>query len=247
MPPVSGWWTQQAPKRLVSRTVAYRRHVVLDAKNHLVRPLRRDFLKATDGRMLARRYDYRRHPLRHVLERTLSFCGLPLEPHVGWFMQAGTPLTIDRADAREVIGVLEAGAGRRFAEALTELTMTEFLVIAAHLVQRGVLEERYDFSQVACPVVGDGPALPAAVLSATRDAEESCAPIFVVHRSVIPKLDDMSREVLGRFWTRHRLFGSTGDAVADLAIAGQKDPAFLPRAPCLSCELSWLRGQDLNL
>ena len=216
MPSASGWWTQQALKLLVSRTVACRRYVVLDAKNHLVRPMRRDFLEGIGGRMRARRYDYRRHPLRHFLERTLLACDLPLEPHVGWFMQAGTPFTIDRADAREVIDVLEARTGKRFAEALIDSRMTEFFLLAGHLVRRGVLEDRYDFSQVACPVVWDKAALPASVLSAIRDAEDGRAPFFAVHRGVIPKLDDVSREILARFWMRHGLFDSTAEAVADL-------------------------------
>lgn len=212
MPPASGWWTQQALKLLVSRTVACRRYVVLDAKNHLVRPLRRDFLEGIDGRMLARRYDYRRHPLRHFLERTLSFCGLLAEPHVGWFMQAGTSFTIDRADAWAVIDFLEAATGKRFAEALIEGRITEFFLLAAYLLRSGALEDRYDFTQVACPVVWDGMAL----LSAIRETEESRAPIFAVHRRVIPTLDDASREILGRFWTQRGLFDSTAEAVADL-------------------------------
>ena len=220
LPPAPGWWTQQALKLLVCRIVAPRRYVVLDAKNHLVRPLRLGFLEGPDGRMLARRYDYRRHPLRHFLERTLLFCEVPPDAHLGWFMQAGTPFTIDRDDAREAIGFVEAGTGKRFAEGLVEERITEFFLLAARLMGRGVLEDRYDFSQIACPVVWEGMAEPAALASAIRDAEAGCAPIFGVHRRVIPTLDDVSREMLGRFWTRHGLFGSPGEAVAELVREG---------------------------
>ncbi len=224
MPPAPGWWTQQALKLLACRDVASPRYVVLDAKNHLVRPLRRGFLEAADGRMLARRYDYRRHPLRHFLERTLLFCDVPPEAHLGWFMQADTPFTIDRADAREAIAFVEAGTGKRFAEGFVDRRITEFFLLAARLVRRGVLEDRYDFSRVACPVIWDGMEEPAALLSAIREAEEGGTPIFSVHRRVIPKLDDVSRQILGRFWTRHGLFGSAREAVADLVREGSGAP-----------------------
>ncbi len=216
MPPAAGWWTQQALKLLACGAAACQRCVVLDAKNHLVRPLRRDFLEGPDGRMLSRRHDYRRHPLRYFLDRTLSFCDLPAEPHVGWFMAADTPCAIDRADAREAIGHVEARTGRRFADGLIDGRMTEFFLLAARLMRRGVLEERYDFSQTACPVVWDGTAGAGALLSTIRDAEACDAPIFTVHRRVIPQLDDVSREILGRFWAQHGLFGSGTEAVADL-------------------------------
>ena len=216
MLPATGWWTQQVLKLLVCRVVESGRYVVLDAKNHLVRPLQWSFLEGTDGRMLARRYDYRLHPLRHFLERTLRFCDLPAEAHLGWFMQAGTPFTIDRADAQAAIDLVEASTGKRFAEGFIEARITEFFLLAASLVRRGVLEDRYDFSQIACPVVWDGMAELAALLSAIRQAEDGCAPTFAVHRRVIPKLDEVSRGILGRFWARHGLFASEEEAVAAL-------------------------------
>ncbi len=222
MPPGAGWWTQQALKLLVCRTIASARYVVLDAKNHFVRPLQRSFLEGTNGRMLARRYDYRLHPLRHFLERTLRFCDLPAETHLGWFMQAGTPFTIDRADAQEAIDFVAAVTGKPFAEGLIEARITEFFLLAARLMRLGMLEDRYDFSQMACPVVWGGMAEPAALLSAIREVEDGRAPIFSVHRHVIPKLDEVSREILGRFWTRHGLFSAEGEAVAALAREGSR-------------------------
>lgn len=220
MPQAAGWWSQQVLKLLACRLVACRRYVVLDAKNHLIRPLDRRFLEGDDGRMLSRRYDYRRHPLRCFLERTLLFCGVPPAAHVGWFMAAGTPFTIERADAQEAIAFVEAGTGKPFADSFIEAGITEFFLLAARLMQRGLLEDRYDFSQIACPVVWDRTADPDALLSAIRDAEEGQAPIFAVHRRVIPKLDDALRGSLGRFWTRRGLFGCEEEAVAELLREG---------------------------
>ena len=216
MPRASGWWTQQALKLLACRTAACPRCVILDAKNHLVRPLRRDFLQGRDGRMLARRYDYRRHPLRCFLERTLAFCGLPVEPHVGWFMQAATPFAGDRADVADATRHVEDRTGRRFAIGLVEARITEFFLLAACLMRRGVLEERYDHSQLACPVVWNAGAGSATLLAAIREAEEHGAPVFAVHRRVIPQLDDAARVALGRFWVRCGLFNSVDEAVVEL-------------------------------
>lgn len=216
MPAAAGWWTQQALKLLICRAVAFQRYVVLDAKNHLVRPLHRSFLEGADGRMLSRRYDYRQHPLRCFLERTLLFCDIPPASHVGWFMTAGTPFTIHRADAQEAIDFVEASTGKRFADSLIEERITEFFLLAACLMRHGILEDRYDFSQIACPVVWDQMMEPAALLSAIQTAEEDHAPIFAVHRRVISTLDGVLQEILGRFWTRHGLFGSEEEAVAAL-------------------------------
>ena len=170
--------------------------------------------------MLARRYDYRRHPLRCFLERALAFCGLPVEPHVGWFMQAATPFAIDRADAVDATRHVEDCTGKGFAAGLIEARITEFFLLAARLVRRGVLEERYDHSQVACPVVWDAGAGSAALLAAIREAEDHGAPVFAVHRRVVPQLDHAARAALGRFWMRCGLFGSVAEAVAELARSG---------------------------
>ena len=225
LPAVAGWWTQQALKLLVSREVSFQRYVVLDAKNHLVRPLHQGFLEATDGRMLSRRYGYRSHPLRHYLEETLRFCDVPVEPHLDWFMPASTPFAIDRSDALEAIGFTEARTGKPLAQSLVERRITEFFLLAGRLTRRGLTEQRYDFSQIACPVVWDSMAEPAALLPAIREAEERGAPVFAVHRRVIPKMGKVSREILGQFWKRHGLFGSTRDAVAELAAIGAQSAA----------------------
>ncbi len=217
MPRATGWWTQQVLKLLACRVVACDRYVVLDAKNHLVRPLCPDFLEGTDGRLLSRRYCYRRHPLRHFLESTLTFCDVPAEPNLGRFMQADTPFTVDRDDAQAAIAFVEVRTAKQFAEGFIDAKITEFFLLAADLTRRGVLEDRYDFSQIACPVVWDNMAEPAALLPVIREAEECRAPIFAVHRRVIPKLGDVSRGILGQFWQRRGLFGSTQEAIAEMA------------------------------
>ena len=217
-PPASGWWTQQVLKILVHQVVTSDRYVVLDAKNHLVRPLHPDFLEAADGRLLSRRYCYRDHPLRYFLESTLRFYDLPVEPHVDWFMQADTPFTIDRSDARSAVAFIEAGTSGSFAESFIEARMTEFFLLAADLMRKGILEDRYDFSRIACPVVWPNLAEPAALAAVIGEAEKSRSPVFSVHRRAIPRLDGISRRILGEFWQRHGLFDSTEGAMAELAL-----------------------------
>ncbi|TLU74566.1 DUF6492 family protein [Lichenicoccus roseus] len=218
MPAAPGWWTQQVLKILVHRVVACDRYVVLDAKNHLIRPLHPDFLEAADGRMLSRRYCYRAHPLRHFLENTLRLHDLPVEPHVGWFMQADTPFTVDRSDARSAVAFLEARTAKSFAERLIEAKVTEFFVLAADLMRRGILEDRYDFSRIACPVVWDNPVEPGSLAAVIGEAEDSRAPIFSVHRRTLANMNGNTRSILCEFWQRHGLFGSTQEAMADLAL-----------------------------
>ena len=123
------------------------------------------------------------------------------------------PFTVDRSDARSAVAFLEARTAKSFAERLIEAKVTEFFVLAADLMRRGILEDRYDFSRIACPVVWDNPVEPGSLAAVIGEAEDSRAPIFSVHRRTLANMDGNTRSILCEFWQRHGLFGSTQEAM----------------------------------
>lgn len=220
MPDAAGWWTQQALKVLVSLVVTCSRYVVLDAKNHLVGPLRRDFLEVPDGRIKTRRYGYAHHPLRAALVRTLEFCGVDPKQHLDLFTPTSTPFTIDRLDAQEAMEFVSRKTGQAFPHAMIDRQLTEFFLLAGRLVARGQLERRYDFSQIPCPVVWPEASEPLQVLGVIREADERGAPVLGVHRRAVQRMPEVSREILGQFWKRRGLVGSTQEGVELLRRSG---------------------------
>lgn len=216
MPQAAGWWTQQVLKLTVARTVTCARYVLLDAKNHLVRPLARDFLELPDGRMRTRRYGYERHPLRGALERTLTFCGVDPGSRVRLFPTTATPFIVTRADVLETIDHVETRENRPLPEVMIDRQLTEFFLIAGRLDKRGRLETRYEFGQQACPVLWHTQSEPHDVLAAVREADERGAPVFAIHRAAVSRLGDTSTEILAQFWKRRGLFQSTAAATAEI-------------------------------
>jgi hypothetical protein len=60
---------------MIARIVKTKRYVMLDAKNHFVFLLTRNFLEAQNGRASMMFYSYYGNPLLNYLERTLDYFG----------------------------------------------------------------------------------------------------------------------------------------------------------------------------
>ena len=217
MPSVDGWWTQQVLKLVVAHIVKCPRYIVLDAKNHLVSPIKQDFIEAPDGRIRTSLSPYDvNHCLRSALERVTAYCDLTLGNDVVQFTPTITPFTMITEDVIELIQFVESKEGKPFPQAFIDLQLTEFFLYSARLIQRGKMEETHTFDQLHCPIVWDHLTKPADLLQLIREADEGMAPVFGVHRRSFPILDSVAREILGQFWARRGLFPSTADAVANI-------------------------------
>jgi len=216
MPPVEGWWTQQVLKLLVAHIVETDRYVVLDAKNHLVSGLTRDFLETSLGKARINGYSYSQHPLREALERTLRYVGVDPAQYTEFFPRTTTPFTFLTGYVQDLISQVCEREGVLFPTAFITKKLTEFFLYSGFLVSRGKLEETYDFSQPICPILWSHMATANDCLRAVEQAEDRTKPFFSIHRRTIAALDQEARKVIASFWHQRRLFDSDKSAISFL-------------------------------
>ena len=132
IPKTSGWWSQQVLKLAVSDIVSSERYVVLDAKNHLVSALGRDFLEAPSGQARVNFHSFETHPLRHSLEHVLKY--LSLDPGaVRKFTATTTPFVIYTGIARRLMSELSQRENMPFADLMVARQLTEFFLYSAYI------------------------------------------------------------------------------------------------------------------
>ena len=214
MPHATGWMTQQVLKLTVSASVTTDRYVVLDAKNALIAPLRRDFLESpSTGRPLLNGYPMRDHALRPYLERVMAFLRIPVEQHLDWFPRTSTPFTILTDEARDLVAHVSGMAGRPFSEIFLDCGLTEFFLYSGYLVSKHDLERCYEMTQPYCVQLWGDQAAQRDVETFIRRATQSECPFIAVHRKAIARMTDGSRLALGRLYTDAGLFPSVSDGV----------------------------------
>lgn len=202
-----GWRSQQAAKLLVARRVRSPHYVVLDAKNHLIRPATAaDFV---DGAGVARggTHSYATHPLRGGLERTLRHLGADDETVarlVDDFPRTVTPFVIDVALARRMMDDIEREAGEPFAEAFERARLLEFFLYSGWAMLRGP-GLPVDGSTVHAPIVWPARATDEGAAEAIREAVETDAAWFAVHRRALARADARTRRRIARFWSERGL------------------------------------------
>lgn len=209
VPITTGWYAQQVLKLLVSRSVTTDAYVVLDAKNHLVRPAEITEFRAPEGRLRSRRQSFLGHRLQPDLERTLTYFGLPVAPYVTDFTPTTTPFVLHTEVVRGMVDDVEAASGRPFAEEFLRGRLLEFFAYAAWAISRhGALDALYTWDQPAAPTVWPRTADSAGLTKAIADSEAGAGPWFSVHRKALGVLDASALDLLAEFWTAHGLFES---------------------------------------
>jgi Family of unknown function (DUF6492) len=226
LPWANGWKTQQILKLMASHIVATERYLILDSKNHLVFPLTREALEASDGRPRTHFHSYFDHPLRRHLERALDYYGLERAQHVAHFTATATPFVIYTEIARKMIVDLSNREGRRFELAFTKCKLTEFFAYTCFVINdRRDLAALYDFHQPATPCIWEHTATRSGCQETVAQALAQRSPFFALHRSAIAKLDADARKVVAGFWFARSLFETSERAdtfLAELQLKSRK-------------------------
>ncbi len=131
-----GWRTQQALKLLAARVVETENFLILDAKNHLVRPLAIGELMAADGRL--RSHMYRIHPgfADHFL-RACAYFGYGRKPDLKIGLPTTTPYLMKRDIAQALMAEIEARENIAFPDYFMESSVfTEFYLYYGYIVAR---------------------------------------------------------------------------------------------------------------
>lgn len=214
IPKTSGWFSQQILKLMVSNEVSTDRYVVLDAKNHLVFPLQRNFFES-GNRIPSWLTNYEKHPLTPYAQRTLSYFGLKPGEHLKTLPPTITPYTFPTALVRDLIRSVEEREGKPFPVAFLEQGFSEFFLFASFIIALGITDAIYDFSGSGCPTIWDEHAIRGAgnLKHHIARGEKDALPFLAVHRRAVSWLDDKSRAVIAEFWHRRGLIPSVSDGV----------------------------------
>lgn len=211
-PSAPGWVTQQILKLKVAELVSSPWYVLLDSKNHAIRPLAFEDFIARDGRAHGGTRNFENHPhqgrLRHVLDRF----GLPHESEVD-FPPTTTPAVMHTASVRELITHLSSE--RSFEDEFVHSALTEFFSYSAWLVrEHGGWRHLYTDDPIQAPVVWRGQ-----WDEAVARAADTHAPFFGVHRSTLVRLPPAAATKVARFWVERGIFDSLPHARRFLARA----------------------------
>lgn len=197
----SGWMSQQVMKLAVHDRVTTPTYVLLDAKNHLIRPVTVGDFLAADGRARTGFQSYRHHPLLPRVEKVLAYLGL--DPATAdRFPPTSTPFVMHTDVVAALIADIEASAGRPFTEEFVAADLTEFPLYSGWLLRRdGDFEATYVDDAIQSPTIWGGGASRAGVEKAIAEAKERNAPAFGVHRRALNRLDADTAAPLADFLT----------------------------------------------
>ncbi len=208
-----GWYAQQVLKIKVAEIVQAERYVLLDAKNHLISQLGRDFLETADGLPRMNGHSLTDNPMQGFLVRTLTYVGIDPGPHLSWFPRTTTPFTMLTSEARDVVRYIENREGKPFASAFLEKQLSEFFLYSAFLESKGILKSSYDFTQPHTAQLWGETADEAGCVEAIRKARKTGCPFMATHSKAIAKLDERARMIVAQFWQACSLFPSVSDGI----------------------------------
>ncbi|MEQ6896515.1 DUF6492 family protein [Microbacterium sp. KR10-403] len=202
----SGWVNQQILKLLIANYVKTPWYVVLDAKNHAIRPLSLSDFLSPDGRARGGFQSYAVHPLKARLLTTLRYMGLDETP-ADYYPPTSTPFVFKTEIAREIAN------SHGFEAQFVKNDLTEFFLYSAWILQRdGDWSRVFDGNAIQCPVVWGGSANASGVEEAIRLAADFDAPFFGVHRRALQRLRPSDYRLLAQHWVSWGLMRSLHEA-----------------------------------
>lgn len=130
----NGWRSQQALKLLMARMVKAPQFLVLDTKNHFIRPVGRDAMIAADGRLLTHMYSLNRHFVGHF-ETACRYFGVEDVDTSAHAMPTTTPFVMSTSVVRELLEVVERREDKPFFDFFMKNTeLTEFYFYYAYIL-----------------------------------------------------------------------------------------------------------------
>jgi len=201
----NGWVFQQALKIAIARHVATRFFVVLDAKNHAIKPVSAGHFISPEGRCI-QRLTHKHEPLREYTQTCAQYFGLtptgPLDP-----CPPSTPFVMHTQSARELIAYVEQKERRCFFAFFKRTPhLSEFIFYGFFLrvIKRETLDEIYEDGgpSLSRTVWPNGWGLKQAMEEASR---RPAIRFFAVHREILKSLPESAHSDLLAFWKKFGL------------------------------------------
>jgi hypothetical protein len=210
-----GWRTQQSLKLLISRKINTPKYLVLDAKNHFIRPTTIDTFLCPDGRPRSF-WTKQSGNLGNFLKSTLRYLDIDPAHANESVMPAITPYVMYTSLVSQLIEDIEFYESEKFEHFFHRpgIDLTEFFLYYAYLRNLGIDPVAlYDFGKrYAVTLFTRHPDSPERLTATLAKLEDSATSVFGLHRNRIRGLDDISREKITRSWVSGGVFLTAGEA-----------------------------------
>jgi len=200
----AGWRDQQALKLLIAKHLTSDHYMLLDAKNHFIRPATindffQDGVPKTSIKPMADNWiQYMRASLRPFQALTEGNL-VSMPPSV-------TPYVMIRGEVLRLIERIEASTAKGFVAAFEDLPRaTEFFLYYAHFISERGRFPYVDAPELCTTLYTVWPQDPETVLRCVRGAAEKGHALFGLHRKRLPQLTDEQSRGIVTLWRRHLL------------------------------------------
>ncbi|MBP0463167.1 hypothetical protein J5Y09_04530 [Roseomonas sp. PWR1] len=198
-----GWRSQQLLKMLAARHLPDGVMLVLDSKNHFIRPIGRESYVTDSGLLRVWQAQHRGH-MEPYFRASMEAFDLPVEPHIDAWTPTVTPFPLPVEDVRGCLDALLARFGTDFFDRFLhwECRMTEFFLIGAHQIRtHGSLAARFAFGRPNSAIlfrdkVEDANRFGAVMFAASQSHSLS----FAIHHAALDHLSDEQRGAVASFW-----------------------------------------------
>lgn len=203
----ANWRSQQSLKLLAARKVQAHRFLVLDGKNHFIRPVERGTFLSSTGRLRTHRYELN-EKLRKNFKNACAYFDVEFRDVPREALPTSPPFLMDRATVCALLDEVEAKEGIPFHRFFnTSGDFTEFYFYFAYLLSRpGLLDQLYETRTRAQVTLfrsaADDPARVKTLLPVIDRKEVYC---FGVHRTVLEASNPDTNRAIANVWQRFGL------------------------------------------
>lgn len=200
----SGWHGQQAIKLGLADAVATDTYLLLDAKNHFVRPASiTDFFH--EGKP-ATVFSETQPNWETYVRASLEALDVYSEDQAARMMPTTTPYLMLTDEVRELIDKLERKYDKPLLQAMRSTVWgTEFFLYYAHLVSTGKPIPYTHAPAITHTLFTTWPQDPAVVMSIIEGTSAKNVPMFGLHRNRLPQLTEDQRTAISEMWGRYLL------------------------------------------
>lgn len=200
----TGWYGQQVIKLALHEAVKTSTYLMLDGKNHFIRPATiddffHDGLPITQVTTTAPTWD-------KYVRASLETMDALTDERVAHMMPTTTPYLMVTDEVSKTVSRIEAKFGKDLPKAIRETGgATEFFLYYAHLVSAHDVIPYANQPSLTRTLFTSWPQDPDKVIEIIHDATAKNVPMFGLHRKRLPQLSEPQKEALLEMWNRHLL------------------------------------------
>lgn len=214
-----GWHTQQVIKFIAASRSRQDYCLILDAKNHFVRPINARSFQAEDGRLKSCLLSQRGH-LESLFRNSFAYFRVDPDKFIDQTLPNVTPMPLRSSTVQEMLKTIEVRERCSFAMFFlgTEALFAEFYLLAGYIAARdGSFDKEYAFAPPSFVTVFPDKANAGAFQSLMWQLNTDHALTFAIHWAARPVLPDELKQAIARFWCERGLISDPGEAAVFLA------------------------------